>query len=100
MNVVWTPTAYNSLQEILDYLQEHWNKQIAHDFLDLVDQNFRLITSNPEMFPISKYDSQSRAAVLTKHITLFYRIIQNTLEIELLWNNLRNPRNLKGYKVF
>lgn len=96
MNVVWTPTAYNSLQEILDYLQEHWNKQIAHDFLDLVDQNIRLIASNPEMFPISKYNAQSRAAVLTKHVTLFYRVIGNILEIELFWNNLRNPNNISG----
>ena len=96
MNVVWTPTAYNSLQEILVYLQEHWNKKIAMDFLDLVDQHIRLIANNPEMFPISKYDAQSRAAVLTKHITLFYRINGNILEIELFWNNLRNPNNLKG----
>ena len=94
MKVVWTPTACKSFEGILNYLRVYWNKEIALDFVELVDRNIQLISCNPEMFPISKYDSQSRAAVLTKHITLFYRVLEDTLEIELFWNNLNDPKKL------
>lgn len=96
MKVIWTRKAYNSFNDIVDYLLEFWNAEIASSFVDLVDHTILLIVKNPGMFKVSEYDEISRAAFLTKHTTMFYRIWDNTIEIEYFWGNFDNPEKIKA----
>jgi plasmid stabilization system protein ParE len=94
MTVIWTEQAQQSFWQILAYLQENWNREIALNFVDLVDDTISKLMLNPEMFEVSRYHADSRAAPITKHTTLFYRIIDNTIEIEYFWSNAKNPDTL------
>lgn len=95
MNVVWTRKAERSFNNILVYLLEMWNLDIANSFVDNVDHTVELITKNPEMFKVSEYDQFSRAAFITKHTTMFYRVLGETLEIEYFWGNFDNPEKIE-----
>lgn len=100
MRVVWTRKADTSFNGIVDYLMEKWTVEIATNFVDVVDHTIKLIIKNPEMFKVSGYDQISRAAFITKHTTMFYRILDNTIEIEYFWGNFDNPEKINELLKF
>lgn len=95
MKVVWTSKAEKSFNGIVDFLLDAWSVDIALSFVDLVDRTVAQIVKNPKMFKVSEYDKVSRAALITKHTTMFYRILGDTIEIEYFWGNFDNPEKLK-----
>jgi plasmid stabilization system protein ParE len=95
MKVVWTRTAEASFNGIVDYLLELWTVEIATDFVDIVEHTIEQIIEHPEMFKVSAYDNQSRAALITKHTTMFYRILENEIEIEYFWGNFDDPSKIQ-----
>ena len=95
MQVVWTKQAEDSFNKTLDYLLEIWTVKEANNFIDLVDAIIFRIKQNPKLFKVSVFDKESREVVVTKHTSLFYRILNSDIiEIEYFWNNYRNP-NIK-----
>ncbi|MFH6602813.1 type II toxin-antitoxin system RelE/ParE family toxin [Maribacter algicola] len=95
MTVVWTRTAETSFNGIVDYLLELWTVEIATNFVDIVEHTVEQIIEHPEMFKVSEYDNQSRAALITKHTTMFYRVLDDQIEIEYFWGNFDNPDKIK-----
>tara|TARA_R110000868_G_scaffold375740_1_gene640414 strand:+ start:1016 stop:1321 length:306 start_codon:yes stop_codon:yes gene_type:complete len=100
MKVIWTRKADNSFNGIVDYLLDIWNIEIATSFVDTVDHTIKLISKNPEMFKVSEYDNISREAFITKHTTMFYRILDNTIEIEYFWGNFDDPKKINELLKF
>lgn len=100
MKVVWTRKAETSFNSIVDYLLDIWTTEIATNFVDLVDHTITLITKNPKMFKVSNYDSESREAFITKHTTMFYRVLNGKIEIEYFWGNFDNPEKIKELLKF
>jgi len=100
MNVKWTRKANKSFNGIVDYLLDIWTVEIATNFVDIVDHTIKLIVKNPEMFKVSKYDNISREAFITKHTTMFYRILDDTIEIEYFWGNFDDPEKIKDLLKF
>ncbi len=96
MKIVWTLEAENSFTNIIDYLLERWTVKEANTFIDLVVDIIEKIKRYPEMFKLSQYDNTSREAIITKHTTLFYRVLDRTIEIECFWGNFQNPSKIKG----
>ena len=94
MKVIWTRKANISFNAIVDYLLDMWSVEIATNFVDHVDHTIMLIVKNPEMFKVSEYDQVSRAALITKHTTMFYRILDDAIEIEYFWGNFDNQEKI------
>lgn len=94
MNVKWTRKADQSFNRIVDYLLDVWTVEIATNFVDIVDHTIKLIVKNPEMFKVSQYDNISREAFITKHTTMFYRILDDSIEIEYFWGNFDDPEKI------
>ncbi|TLP79290.1 type II toxin-antitoxin system RelE/ParE family toxin [Maribacter sp. ACAM166] len=100
MKIIWTRKANTSFNGIVDYLLKIWTMEIAINFVDIVDHTIILIAKNPEMFKVSEYDKISRAAFITKHTTMFYRILDDTIEIEFFWGNFDNPEKINELLKF
>ena len=100
MNVKWTRKADKSFNGIVDYLLDIWTVEIATNFVDIVDHTIKLIVRNPEMFKVSQYDNISREAFITKHTTMFYRILDDTIEIEYFWGNFDDPEKINELLKF
>lgn len=100
MKVIWTRKANESFNGIVDYLLEIWNVRIATNFVDIVDHTIKQIVKNPEMFKFSEYYKLSRAAFITKHTTMFYQILEDTIAIEYCWGNYDHPEKIKDLIKF
>ncbi|WP_430906189.1 type II toxin-antitoxin system RelE/ParE family toxin [Maribacter sp. 2-571] len=100
MNVRWTRKADRSFNRIVDFLLDIWTVEIATNFVDIVDHTIKLIVKNPEMFKVSQYDNISREAFITKHTTMFYRILDDTIEIEYFWGNFDDPEKISELLKF
>lgn len=96
MEVIWTKKANTSFNSIVDYLLEIWTIEITTDFIDNVELTIKLISTHPEMFKVSEYDKRSREAFITKHTTMFYRILNDKIEIEYFWGNFDDPKKIKN----
>lgn len=91
MIVVWTNKAETSFNGIIDYLLDLWTVEIATNFVDIVEHTIELILEHPELFKVSECDNQSREAFITNHTTMFYRVLDDQIEIEYFWGNFDNP---------
>ena len=97
MQIVWTKQAEDSFNQTIDYLLEVWTVKEATNFIKLVEVVIIKIGMNPKLFKVSIFDKESREAIITKHTSMFYRLLNNnTIEIEYFWNNYRNPNDLKA----
>ena len=54
-----------------------------------------LISQNPELFPESKVLENARRSVLSKQITIYYRVESLKIEILHVFDTRQNPRKLK-----
>ena len=95
MKVIWTFEAERSFNAILEYLLLFWTQKEVLGFIENVDHTIYSISKQPKMFKISSYDTQSREGFITKHTTMFYRILDDAIEIEYFWGNFQNPDKIK-----
>ena len=94
-SVFWLHEAEISYYDELDFIFRKWNITEVENFIELVRINLETLSNEPTIGIYSKkYDSYS--FVIFKQTTLFYRIFEKELKIELLlfWNNKRNPNLL------
>ncbi|GGG38387.1 type II toxin-antitoxin system RelE/ParE family toxin [Bizionia arctica] len=92
MKVIWTYTAEMSYKEEIDFILLKWNNTQASLFVELVENNITKLKDYPELGqPIYK---NFRVLSISKQTSLFYRIIEENIELSIFWNNKRNPKDL------
>lgn len=95
--VRWTSEAVESLDHILDEIEERFSSRIAEEFLKKVHETLKTVESYPESFPIfrSKKLMHPRKAVIHPHSTVFYRIEKDQMVTLLtFWDNRDNPEKI------
>ena len=93
-NVFWSETAKLDYWKNIDYLLENWTTSEAKQFITQVDEVLHLLGKGCFEFESTNYKNVFRV-VISKQITLFYRINQNQIELLRFWNNYQNPKKLK-----
>lgn len=92
--VKWSPEAERTYKIILEYLLERWTERELDNFIDRTDTVINFIIQNPKQYIYSKKMRVYRA-VLTKQVSLYYRLEQQTIELLLFWDNRKDPASLK-----
>jgi plasmid stabilization system protein ParE len=92
--VLWTKEASENLSKVIKYLEENWTEKEIKKFLTKLDKHISLIRTQPDSFPKAN-NYNVRRSVLTKQITLYYSISQETLFIVSIFDNRQNPKKLK-----
>lgn len=95
LRVHWTTEAQRTFSYNLDYLSENWEAITINKFLDRVDEAIALIASNPQLFP--KHDDlpDVHRCVVNSHISLFYIVFDDRIDLITFWNTHQDPENLK-----
>ena len=93
--VIWSPSAENDFESILDYLKLHWNERIINRFINKVDDNISLILEDYKIFPVINEELQIRKSVISKQNTLYYREKSGKLEIVRIFDSRQDPHKLK-----
>jgi len=92
--IAWSPLAESDFSNILNYLNQNWDKKVVTNFIDLTDSLINQIAINPKQFPFIHKRKGIRKCVLTKHNTLFYREKRSTVEILRIYDTRQDPNTL------
>lgn len=92
--IIWSPDAINDFESILEYLELKWSNRITRRFINKIDDNIQLIIEDPKIFPLINQEMQIRKSVITKQNTLFYREINDKIEIVRLFDTRQDPQKL------
>ncbi|OXA92108.1 type II toxin-antitoxin system RelE/ParE family toxin [Flavobacterium hercynium] len=94
MNVIWAPQAKKDFWNNIDYLEAEWSEKIALNFIEKVNSTITLLKNDNVLFIKTNFKSVYKI-VITKHISLYYRIENNNLELLRFWNNFQNQEKFK-----
>jgi len=88
-SINWSEVSYEDYHQNIDYLLSEWSEKSAKKFIDEVERTLELLVKNPKMYPLSNYEGL-RKAVITKQITLYYKIQKDSIILVRFWNNYQN----------
>lgn len=93
--IEWKAVATFSYYNEIDFILSKWNEVEVQKFEDLVYDFLATLSKTPE---IGIYNSINNcySLVISKQTTLYYKIIQDKSQIDLIlfWNNKQNPDGL------
>ena len=92
--IIWSPQAKRDYWQNIDYLELKWSIQDVLNFIEKVDYTVQLIAKNNTLFTTTNYKSVHKV-VITKQITLYYRITSTNIELLRFWNNYQDLENFK-----
>ncbi len=93
--IIWSDEAYKNLQNIVDYLGKFWTSREIRKFAKLLEKQLILIKRNPALYPYSNKSRSIRKSVLTRQITLYYKIMDTEIHLITLFDNRQSPDKLK-----
>jgi plasmid stabilization system protein ParE len=93
--IIWTEEALSNLKSVIFYLEKHWSEREIKKFSLLLDRYLDLIKSNPFLFVEYSSDKKIRKSVLTKQISIFYRVVDNDIQIVTFFDTRQSPEKLK-----
>lgn len=90
MEIVWSKRAKYTFYNIRNYLEHFWSPIVAQKFIKDVLHIIALLEKNSML---GKYNSDliCREILISKHITLYYRIKEEQIELITFYNNRQKP---------
>ncbi len=93
--IIWSPTAKTTYFQILDYIANHWSSKEVISFIDRTEKVLAYIRKNPTQYPSSKIKKEVHQSVLTKHVSLYYQVNKQSVELFIFWDNRQDPAKFK-----
>lgn len=93
--IKWTDHALSELKETINYLETFWTENDVSNFSKKLEHTIQINSLSPEIFPVSNDKPTIRKAVVEKHNTLYYRIIEYSVEIVSLFSTIQNSDKKK-----
>jgi plasmid stabilization system protein ParE len=93
--IFWSPLAENDFENILLYLQEHWQEKVIENFIEITEIQIGQIAMNPMQFPLIYKKKKVRKCVITKHNSLYYKVGRDSIDILRIFDTRQNPKLLK-----
>ncbi|MEL1252545.1 type II toxin-antitoxin system RelE/ParE family toxin [Flavobacterium sp. DGU38] len=94
MNIIWAPQAKQDFWNNIDYLEAEWSEKVAQNFIEKVNTTIELLKNDNVLFIKTNYKSVYKI-VITKHISLYYRIENTNLELLRFWNTFQDTEKFK-----
>lgn len=94
MNVIWAPQAKQDFWNNIDYLEAEWSEKVAQNFIEKVNTTITLLKNDNVLFIKTNYKNVYKI-VITKHISLYYRIENTNLELLRFWNTFQDTEKFK-----
>lgn len=93
--IEWSEQAVHDFDEIVQLLSTKWSEKEVRDFVRSLDKELNRICTFPYAFPATSFKSGVRRCVLSKINTLYYQVKNSTIYLITIYDNRRNPANLK-----
>jgi plasmid stabilization system protein ParE len=99
MKIVWTEFAINQLKVVFDYYVENANSKIAHKIRRQILGATKQLISHPESGQFEPHLlqlSKQYRYLVVGHWKVIYRIDENQIVINDIFDARQNPRRLKS----
>ncbi|NBC58688.1 MAG: type II toxin-antitoxin system RelE/ParE family toxin [Bacteroidetes bacterium] len=97
MKVFLSELADLKLTELCQYLLEEWSLKTRDKFISKLNDKITQISNQPESCPKSLRFKELYRCVVTKHTTLYYRILKKSNEVEIItiFDTRQNPDKIQ-----
>lgn len=92
--ILWTDLALEELDETVKYLEREFSQNEIDNLGDEIERITLIISHNPNIFPLSD-KLKTRKVVILKFNTLYYRFINEKIEIISFFSNRKSPKTRK-----
>ena len=89
--ILWTDHALFELESTLQYIESNFSKKELRNISKQIDSIIYLISINPYLFQESENKKGVRKAVILKYNSMYYRVMNDTIEILSFFSNRQNP---------
>lgn len=96
--LVLTAKAKKQLQDIFDYIESKWSREARIKVAKKIYKNFYIIESNPELFPISEFNTNLKKCVVSKQTTIFFSYNYAKISVVSVFDTRQNPTKIKKIK--
>lgn len=90
--IIWNSKANNQFFAIIDYLEKHWSRRIAQNFITETLQTLKILAQFPEMGRVDNPVKKIRVFVITKHNILYYRVDDDKIVLLNFFDTRQHPR--------
>jgi len=94
--IYWSPIAIKSYLDSKDYIELIWDIKIVEEFENLVDERIEQLRQNNLIAPTIE-NTNYRKLVIHKNSSIIYDITEDLIRIHLVWDNRKDPKELKKY---
>lgn len=91
----WTDNALDELEKTIAYLEENQTEKELRNLAINLEKTLIIISQNPFIFQESEFKKDVRRAVILSLNTLYYRVLENKVEILSFFSNRQNPKRRK-----
>jgi len=92
--IIWSAEAENNLSSIIQHLEANWTARELKRFFSKLDHALKLISKNPKLFERTHRRRDVRRCVLSKQISIYYKIGRDNVYILSLFDNRQDLRKL------
>lgn len=95
--IIWMPSAKQSIEKNLSYLKNNWTQKEVNNFLAKVEFYLDFIIKNPMAFAVSNKRKNIRSVLIVKQIRLYYKFYskKNTIALLSFFDTRQKPSKLK-----
>lgn len=94
MQVYVTPRAERNFDSIVDYIKQKWGEKTAKEFIQKVDEIFKLLNDYPLMGQVENNDI--RGFQLSRQTRILYRIRDNKIIVLSFFDVRQDPKKKLG----
>ncbi len=91
MTIVFTDQSIAQSQVIAFYILNHFTRRELERYYKLLTKFEKKVTIFPEMYPQNGKDKNLRRAVLSKQLSVFYRISSTKITVLSILDNRMSP---------
>jgi plasmid stabilization system protein ParE len=90
--IKWSDNAIQDYNNVVEYLLDEWNTEVALRFIEIVELKIKLLLSHPNKGLVSSKIKDIRSISITKHNRLYYRAMpEQVIEILGIFDLRQNP---------
>lgn len=89
MKIEWSELAREDIANTISFLESKFGLLTATKFLDRIDLSIEIILSNPTTFLRVDKHKNVYKFVISKHVSLYYQIKNETIYLVTFWQNRR-----------
>lgn len=93
MQIIWSPGAAKSFEQLILFLEAKWEKKVIENLFLELNKTLQLISLNPEMFPLVYPDKNIRKCVIKRKTLLLYRVkTKENIQLVIFADARQNPK--------